>query len=248
MLNNSDRPWVSILRDKYCKNLSFWNVEANRGDSMVWKGMLNGHDVVVSGAGLIVGRGNSDMWLTPWVPGFSPEVVRDSFTYAFTHSFSVVADLFKPNSYVWDENVIWRSRNDLRIKGHKPNVLEISCRTLKRAQEFMKVRVKDQTVVSENSCSEDRGHLNHFKWDGHFQVDASVKDGEAGTGVLQCGIGEDAATVLLSYSEGMTVLEAELNAILQALRFALQEGYETILIESDSAIAVKALRNKELPT
>ncbi|KAF4361738.1 hypothetical protein F8388_026428 [Cannabis sativa] len=139
------------------------------------------------------------------------------------------------------------NENELRSKGRKPNVMEISRMILKRAKEFSDVRSKDQTEVHDDSISVDRGLLIPIKWDGHFKVDASVKDGEVGTGVLQCGIGEDSATVLLQHFVGMTVLEAEFDAILQALQLALQEGYETILIEFDSTIAVKALGNKELP-
>ncbi|XP_060957672.1 uncharacterized protein LOC133029200 [Cannabis sativa] len=106
ILVQSDRPWVKALSAKYCSKIEFWEVEKKNSDSFLWKSILSARDLCVSGAGVLVGDGNSDIWTRPWVPGFTPEEVRQSFTYGITHAYSSISDLFMTNSRVWDENLI----------------------------------------------------------------------------------------------------------------------------------------------
>uniref|UniRef100_A0A803P2H6 Reverse transcriptase n=1 Tax=Cannabis sativa TaxID=3483 RepID=A0A803P2H6_CANSA len=106
ILVQSDRPWVKALSAKYCSKFEFWEVEKKNSDSFLWKSILSARDLCVSGAGVLVGGGNSDIWTRPWVPGFTPEEVRQSFTYGTTHAYSSISDLFMTNSRVWDENLI----------------------------------------------------------------------------------------------------------------------------------------------
>uniref|UniRef100_A0A803PBX2 CCHC-type domain-containing protein n=1 Tax=Cannabis sativa TaxID=3483 RepID=A0A803PBX2_CANSA len=106
ILVQSDRPWVKALSAKYCSTFEFWEVEKKSADSFLWKSLLSARDLCVSGAGVLVGGGNFDIWTRPWVPGFSPEEVRQSFTYGTTHAFSSVSDLFMSNTRVWDEDLI----------------------------------------------------------------------------------------------------------------------------------------------
>ncbi|KAF4359409.1 hypothetical protein F8388_005666 [Cannabis sativa] len=50
--------------------------------------------------------GDIDIWTVPWVPGFSPQEIQQSFSYNVTHSFTFVSDLFQPGSRTWDEDLI----------------------------------------------------------------------------------------------------------------------------------------------
>uniref|UniRef100_A0A803PT85 Reverse transcriptase domain-containing protein n=1 Tax=Cannabis sativa TaxID=3483 RepID=A0A803PT85_CANSA len=81
-------------------------VDKRGNDSSLWKGILEARDLCVPGAGILIGKGDIDLWTKPWVPGFSLEEVRGSFTYAITHKFSSVSDLFLPRSQTWDVNLI----------------------------------------------------------------------------------------------------------------------------------------------
>uniref|UniRef100_A0A803Q6R3 Reverse transcriptase domain-containing protein n=1 Tax=Cannabis sativa TaxID=3483 RepID=A0A803Q6R3_CANSA len=103
---NSSKAWVNILTTKYCKVQDFWSVEANQNDSKVWRGILMNRDLCVKNTGFLVGDGKIDIWTKPWVPRYSPEEVRQAFSYNVTHAFTSVADLFIPGTQSWNVQLI----------------------------------------------------------------------------------------------------------------------------------------------
>uniref|UniRef100_A0A803QN16 RNase H type-1 domain-containing protein n=1 Tax=Cannabis sativa TaxID=3483 RepID=A0A803QN16_CANSA len=69
MAGKLDRPWVKCLSKKYCKNQSFWSINAKGSDSAFWKGVLKSRDTLCQNGMSIVGRGDSiDIWRQPWIP------------------------------------------------------------------------------------------------------------------------------------------------------------------------------------
>ncbi|KAF4376441.1 hypothetical protein F8388_012064 [Cannabis sativa] len=80
-----------------------------------------------------------------------------------------------------------------------------------------------------------------------FQVDAFFADGVAGIGVVvkrpRAADSESCQSSCLAYS----VLEAELEAILSALEYAWNDRIQSLVIQSDSKIAVDALNLREMP-
>ncbi|KAF4347943.1 hypothetical protein G4B88_014950 [Cannabis sativa] len=99
----------------------------------------------------------------------------------------------------------------------------------------------------ENRLSEQVQDFQDNLFDAWFYVDASVVDNAAGIGVVLYRSGTQEAIALQSLCTVSSVLEAELSAIHTALERAWADNYQTVLIKSDSKVAVEALRLGELP-
>ncbi|XP_060968504.1 uncharacterized protein LOC133036050 [Cannabis sativa] len=106
LLCNINRPWVKILLAKYCGSCSFWEVEKQGSDSFLWKGIIETRRICVEGAGIIIGNGKTELWTKPWIPGFTPEEIRQSFSFVPNHKFTIVADLFLPGTRLWNADLI----------------------------------------------------------------------------------------------------------------------------------------------
>ncbi|KAF4395605.1 hypothetical protein F8388_008704 [Cannabis sativa] len=129
----------------------------------------------------------------------------------------------------------------MAIKGQKPDVTKASSLILKRVVEFSAVLLLDSWVPHIDISEAGNDHPLRDGWDIHFKVDASIKDGEASIGALQCDVDDEIAVVLLQFFKGVSVLKAELLAIHSAMNFASQPGYGVVLIESYSTLACKEL-------
>uniref|UniRef100_A0A803NGW8 FAD-binding PCMH-type domain-containing protein n=1 Tax=Cannabis sativa TaxID=3483 RepID=A0A803NGW8_CANSA len=134
-------------------------------------------------------------------------------------------------------------RNNFLFKGTVPN-LEMSRRSLlRRFQEFSDALSKEQPPGEDPAV----GVGLVQGWEAWLRVDASFMDGIAGTNVIHLVEAEENAVVLLQHTLVGSVLEAELLAILSALTWARERDFKTVLVESDSQVAVKTLNSRELP-
>uniref|UniRef100_A0A803NZ18 Reverse transcriptase domain-containing protein n=2 Tax=Cannabis sativa TaxID=3483 RepID=A0A803NZ18_CANSA len=95
VLKEEDKLWVQLLRDKYCRIMSPWNVEKKDMDSRGWKSILEARKVCLEGAGLLVADGNNDIWDRPWVPHMSMEELKYGFQIRPNHSCWQIKDLFE---------------------------------------------------------------------------------------------------------------------------------------------------------
>ncbi|KAF4346945.1 hypothetical protein F8388_014301 [Cannabis sativa] len=135
---------------------------------------------------------------------------------------------------------IWRSRNDMTFNNSPPDPNASHRRIMRRFSEFYLVKecesIRDTQYTDE--C------LSNF--DAIFMTDASVVDQWAGLAFVQIGDaaesfhGQDCCHVI-------SVLQAELEAILLALKAASVKKFSKIQIISDNAIAIQALKVRELP-
>ncbi|KAF4353573.1 hypothetical protein G4B88_003678 [Cannabis sativa] len=78
-------------------------------------------------------------------------------------------------------------------------------------------------------------------WDLWLRVDASILDEDVRIGLVQYGFVDDVAVMNQSQYVVGSVLKAELVAIHKALALDFEKNCSSILIKSDSAVAVKAL-------
>uniref|UniRef100_A0A803QLX3 Reverse transcriptase domain-containing protein n=1 Tax=Cannabis sativa TaxID=3483 RepID=A0A803QLX3_CANSA len=106
VLKGEDKLWVHLLRDKYCRILSPWNVEKKDMDSRGWKSILEAQKVCLEGAGLLVADGSNDIWDRPWVPHISMEELKCGFQIRPNHSCWQIKDLFENGLRVWNEDLV----------------------------------------------------------------------------------------------------------------------------------------------
>ncbi|KAF4367772.1 hypothetical protein G4B88_011073 [Cannabis sativa] len=135
---------------------------------------------------------------------------------------------------------IWLSRNDLTFHNSSSDPNASHYRIMRRFFEFYQVKECESTsdtLVSEECLS---------NFDAIFMTDASVVDQWAGLAFIQIG---DAAESFFGqdYCHVISVLHAELEAILLALKAASVKKFSKIQILSDNAIAIQALKVRELP-
>ncbi|XP_030502458.2 uncharacterized protein LOC115717615 [Cannabis sativa] len=104
--NTCEKPWVNALKAKYCSVEDFWSVQGKVDDSRGWRGILASRALCTNEAGILIGTGEIDIWTKPWVPGFSPMEVQNSFSYNATHAFTSVSDLFVPGTLLCNETLI----------------------------------------------------------------------------------------------------------------------------------------------
>ncbi|KAF4389309.1 hypothetical protein G4B88_003122 [Cannabis sativa] len=145
---------------------------------------------------------------------------------------------------------IWRCRNELVFQGKNPSTPLILKNIASRAAEFSQILSSFGDAAQlggENRLSEPVQDFQDNLFDACFYVDASVVDNAAGIGVVLYRSETQEAIALQSLCTVSSVLEAELTAILTALERAWADNYQTILIKSDSKVAIEALRLGELP-
>uniref|UniRef100_A0A803NT67 Reverse transcriptase domain-containing protein n=1 Tax=Cannabis sativa TaxID=3483 RepID=A0A803NT67_CANSA len=106
VLKGEDKLWVHLLRDKYCRILSPWNVEKKDMDSRGWKSILEARKICLEGAGLLVADGSNDIWDRPWVPHISMEELKCGFQIRPNHSCWQIKDLFQNGLRVWNEDLV----------------------------------------------------------------------------------------------------------------------------------------------
>uniref|UniRef100_A0A803QBY8 Reverse transcriptase domain-containing protein n=1 Tax=Cannabis sativa TaxID=3483 RepID=A0A803QBY8_CANSA len=301
MLSNTNRSWVKILIAKYCGTWSFWDVEKQGNESFLWKGILEARQLCVKGAGIIIGNGGTDLWSTPWIPGFRPEEVRHNFTVVANHKFTTLSDLFLPGKGVLEATLeaetsspaclavvenderlaralwfqcpwsfhsgalqfetftwlwsfaelrflyfaacvteeIWHSRNDMSFNNVPLDSNASYLRIMMHYAEFYSFKEKDSI-----SAQQEPDPFPEV-FDAVFMTDASVLDQWAGLAFVQIG---DAAEAFTGQDccHVKSVLQAELEAILLALKVASTKRFSKIQIISDNAIAIKALKVREL--
>ncbi|KAM6551342.1 hypothetical protein CsatB_001150 [Cannabis sativa] len=138
---------------------------------------------------------------------------------------------------------IWQCRNNLIFKGCNPN-LDQSIRMLnQRVKEFNSVLLQHSYSAVSNISTTN----SQVCWDVQLRVDASVQEGRAGFCAVQIQNVQEEGFVILQHIAVDSVLEAEFLAIVEALKWAVEQKANTVQVESDSLIAVKALETKALP-
>uniref|UniRef100_A0A803Q4P7 Reverse transcriptase domain-containing protein n=1 Tax=Cannabis sativa TaxID=3483 RepID=A0A803Q4P7_CANSA len=106
MMKEEDKFWVKILQSKYYSRLDIWKVDKQAGDSRVWQGILEARAICKNGAGILIGKGDTELWDTPWIPRQSMEKIKESFQYSRRHRFCQVSDLFMEGTRRWNEDII----------------------------------------------------------------------------------------------------------------------------------------------
>ncbi|KAF4396272.1 hypothetical protein F8388_019818 [Cannabis sativa] len=135
---------------------------------------------------------------------------------------------------------IWLSRNDMTFHNSSPDPNASHHRIMRRFSEFY--HVKECETISDTQFSEEC--LSNF--DAIFMTDASVVDQWAGLAFVQIGNAAESFHGQ-DYCQVISVLHAELEAILLALKAASVKKFSKIQILSDNATAIRALKVRELP-
>ncbi|KAM6550704.1 hypothetical protein CsatB_000512 [Cannabis sativa] len=138
---------------------------------------------------------------------------------------------------------IWNCRNEVIFRGAKANMAASVKIILQRFNEFRSELLEADEPVNTPSDAPRSNLVDGCR----FRVDASILDGLAGLGDVQVDAEPDEASVLLHFTAVDSVLEAELRAILSVLTWAREKERNSVFIESDSLIAVKALNSNVLP-
>uniref|UniRef100_A0A803QG19 Reverse transcriptase domain-containing protein n=1 Tax=Cannabis sativa TaxID=3483 RepID=A0A803QG19_CANSA len=138
---------------------------------------------------------------------------------------------------------IWNCRNEVIFRGAKANMAASVKIILQRFNEFRSELLEADEPVNTHSDAPRSNLVDGCR----FRVDASILDGLAGLGDVQVDAEPDEASVLLHFTAVDSVLEAELRAILSVLTWAREKELNSVFIESDSLIAVKALNSNVLP-
>lgn len=143
---------------------------------------------------------------------------------------------------------IWKCRNELIFSGKSPSTPITLKHISSRALEFSQYLTwnEDAATIDDNRLPTSEMYAADCV-DACYFVDASVLRSNAGIGVIMYRSGGGEAHKIQSFCTVSSVLEAELLAILTALEHAWKENFHSIIIHSDSKIAVEALRLGELP-
>ncbi|KAF4403150.1 hypothetical protein G4B88_027921 [Cannabis sativa] len=145
---------------------------------------------------------------------------------------------------------IWRYRKDLIFNGKAPSTPTTLTQIALRAAEFQEIHSSNGDVphpASENLIMNPTHVSSDTSFDACFLVDASAVDDAAGIGVVLNRSGGGETITIQSQCLVSSVLEAKLVAILTALERAWEDQYHSMLIESNSKVAIEALRLGELP-
>ncbi|XP_024033121.1 uncharacterized protein LOC112095413 [Morus notabilis] len=229
---NEQSPWVSLLREKYCRSEDFWSRPVKHGDSYVWQGILKARDVIQSGACVAIGDGMSQhIWFssrrTLKVDNIQSADIRDFISWLLSKSKEPgFEDFLLFVGCTLD--CIWRWRNELVFSGGRCDV---------------------STMISQiTRCLQSRPN-----WPPPpigtiaISVDASVVECKVGLSALARDHQGEVIDILVGQSHVDLVLEGELKGILMGVRLASEKGWSAVIIQSDCKMAVDALVSKENP-
>uniref|UniRef100_A0A803PR23 Reverse transcriptase domain-containing protein n=1 Tax=Cannabis sativa TaxID=3483 RepID=A0A803PR23_CANSA len=114
--NTCEKPWVNVLKAKYCSVEDFWSVQGKVDDSRGWRGILASRTLCANEAGFLIGTGEIDIWTKPWVPGFSPmEKGSNKGKFSVKSAYwSAQHHRFKEAKEVWKH--LWKARIHSSLK------------------------------------------------------------------------------------------------------------------------------------
>ncbi|KAF3433898.1 hypothetical protein FNV43_RR25001 [Rhamnella rubrinervis] len=97
--------WIEILKAKYLRGGSYFNYQKKRGDSWIWRSILNVKDVIHKGNCFRVGNGEDiKLWSDPWIPGcVNKQPVRKEGS---TYDISTVSKLLDHDTDWWNEALV----------------------------------------------------------------------------------------------------------------------------------------------
>ncbi|KAF4382129.1 hypothetical protein G4B88_009419 [Cannabis sativa] len=131
--------------------------------------------------------------------------------------------------------------NDSWISGYIPNPDIVFKRITLRLNEFSRLLSID--TLKEPDPKEDLRASSDIM----FKVDASVLGSDAGIGVIQTNVPIKRVITLQAFRTVIGVLEEEFEAIFLCMEFCAEMQFEDVVIHSDSAMVVKAVKAKTLP-
>uniref|UniRef100_A0A803Q826 CCHC-type domain-containing protein n=1 Tax=Cannabis sativa TaxID=3483 RepID=A0A803Q826_CANSA len=149
VMEGKDKPWVKLLRDKYCKSTDVWDVEKTGNDSRCWRSILQAKAICVNGAGFMIADGSYEIWDRPWLPRRGFEEIKDNFQFQHNQPLWRVVDLFIPGSRQWNEKVI------------------SDCFSADIAEDILRIRILDEggdVLFWKAAGSEIDPRLKHFCW------------------------------------------------------------------------------------
>uniref|UniRef100_A0A803PMT8 Uncharacterized protein n=1 Tax=Cannabis sativa TaxID=3483 RepID=A0A803PMT8_CANSA len=100
-----------VIKAKYLKNMNFFDLEQNLGDSGMWKAILNSRTLLNNSISKKIGNGDkTSIWFDPWVPygNTRPTPLKNA-----TLGVAWVKQFIGPNNQ-WNVHMVreWFDKND----------------------------------------------------------------------------------------------------------------------------------------
>ncbi|KAF4372257.1 hypothetical protein G4B88_007001 [Cannabis sativa] len=143
---------------------------------------------------------------------------------------------------IWD--TIWNYRNSIRLGGRNRDSMSLLIEVRKRFEEFGGIiALPGPDVPQKNVHLVQRAPFNS----NILVSDGSFKDGRFGLAAIGFERNSSTWISICKSTEGISALDAELQAISMALQWAVEQRWTSIFLFSDCLVAVNALNRQSLP-
>ncbi|KAK9983250.1 hypothetical protein SO802_032775 [Lithocarpus litseifolius] len=240
VVNDSDKMWVLAFKKKYVRNINFMKMPILKGASWASQSIFECKKVI-----------------NPWVPnkpGFIPQKRSGNST-----DVHLVADLINQDTRQWDRGLdeesvkdfqlyatilcdhLWMARNKARVEGSKSDPTDLSRQILRVFMEH-KEAWKEQNERPSKDVVWSPLPRSWIK----INFDAAICE-EKTTVVV---VGRDTTNnLLLAWSEqfesGNSLL-GEVKAAWYAMRCAVNEGFQNIILEGDAWNVIELLKKSDV--